>query len=299
VSFDLLQGEPLKIEGYWLASGILGVTGSAIFRVIESGADAVVTKSVGLNPRKGYPGPIITTSHGGLLNAVGLTNPGIDSFLDEIGPLKNSKIPIILSIFGNTIEEITRVAKRGMQANPAAIELNLSCPHAKIGLISHSPELTYDYVKAVNETVDCQVFAKITPNASEPVEVAKAAQQAGADAIVAVNTLRGMRIDIDQKRPVLGNNVGGLSGPPLFPVAVRCVYDLYQELSIPIIGVGGVSNWHDAVEMHLAGATAIQIGTALLTGFNVFKDIKQGVNAYLHREGFESVSSIIGLAGRG
>jgi dihydroorotate dehydrogenase (NAD+) catalytic subunit len=298
VSIELLQGEPLKIEGYWLASGILGVTGSILSRVIESGADAVVTKSIGLNPRKGYPGPIMTSSHGGLLNAVGLTNPGIDYFVEELSRLKESRLPIILSIFGNTVDEITEVAKKGAKANPAAIELNLSCPHAEIGLISHSPELTHDYVKGVKKAVDCQVFAKITPNASNPIEVAKAAQQAGADAIVAINTLRGMRIDIEQKRPVLGNKVGGLSGPPIFPVAVRCVYDLYQELSIPIIGVGGVSNWRDAIEMHLAGASAIQIGTALLSGFEVFKEIKQGVSEYLKQKGFENVGAIVGLAGR-
>jgi dihydroorotate dehydrogenase (NAD+) catalytic subunit len=288
----------LKIKGYWLASGILGVTGSIITRVVESGADAVVTKSIGLNPRKGYPGPILTTSHGGLLNAVGLTNPGIDNFVDELSCLHDSETPIILSIFGNTIEEITEVADKGMNAHPAAIELNLSCPHAEIGLISHSPELTYDYVKAVKDTVSCQVFAKITSNASNPVKVAVAAQRAGADAIVAINTVRGMRIDIDQKRPVLGNKVGGLSGPPIFPIAVRCVYDLYQELSIPIIGVGGVENWCDAIEMHLAGASAVQIGTALLNGFNVFNEIKNGVSEYLQREHYNNVAEIIGLAGR-
>jgi dihydroorotate dehydrogenase (NAD+) catalytic subunit len=288
----------LKIEGYWLASGILGVTGSMITRALQSGADAVVTKSIGLNPRKGYPGPVMTVSHGGLLNAVGLTNPGIDYFLEEISSLKDSEGSIILSIFGNTIEDITKVTQLGMRANPAAIELNLSCPHADIGLISHNPELTYDYVKAVKSAVDCQVFAKITANASDPVKVALAAQQAGADAIVAINTVRGMRIDINQKRPVLGNLVGGLSGPPIFPIAVRCVHDLYQKVSIPIIGVGGVANWRDAIEMHLAGASAIQIGTALLNGFEVFKEIKQGVYEYLQREGFRTTNDIVGLAGR-
>jgi dihydroorotate dehydrogenase (NAD+) catalytic subunit len=287
----------LKIEGYWLASGILGVTGSAITRVSKSGADAIVTKSIGAHPRQGYPGPVIATSHGGLLNAVGLTNPGIDSFIDELNLLKAVEVPIILSIFGNTTEEIIEVARKGMKANPAAIELNLSCPHAEIGLISHNPDLTHDYVQAVKDAVDCQVFVKITPNASDPVKVAVSAQDAGADAIVAINTVRGMRIDINQKRPVLGNKVGGFSGPPIFPIAVRCVYELYQELSIPIIGVGGVSNWRDAIEMHLAGASAIQIGTALLNGFEVFKEIKQGVDEYLQREGYATVNDIIGLAG--
>ena len=288
----------MKIEGYWLASGILGVTRSILNRVIESGADAVVTKSIGLEPREGYPGPVITTSHGGLLNAVGLTNPGIDNFVKEISSLENSKVPIILSIFGNSIEEITEVARRGMKVSPAAIELNLSCPHAEIGLIAHDSQLTHDYVKAVKDAVYCQVFAKITPNASDPIKIAKSAEEAGADAIVAINTVRGMRIDINQKRPVLGNKVGGLSGPPIFPIAVRCVYDLHQELSIPIIGVGGVENWRDAIEMHLAGASAIQIGTALLNGLDVFKEIKLGVSEYLQREGYSTIADIIGLAGR-
>jgi dihydroorotate dehydrogenase (NAD+) catalytic subunit len=142
------------------------------------------------------------------------------------------------------------------------------------------------------------VFVKITPNASDIIKVGEAAQDAGADAIVAINTVRGMRIDIDQKRPVLGNLVGGYSGPPIFPIAVRCVYDLYGALEIPIIGVGGVTTWEDAVEMHLAGARAIQIGTALLGGLDVFNGIKQGVQSYLERNEFATIDEIVGLAGR-
>jgi dihydroorotate dehydrogenase (NAD+) catalytic subunit len=288
----------LKIQGYWLASGILGVTASTMNRVIESGADAVVTKSIGPVPRKGHPGPVLTSSHGGLLNSVGLTNPGIDAFSDEMDILRSKKVPIVLSIFGNTIQEISEVARKGEAMKPHAIELNLSCPHAEIGQIAHDPEMTRKYVETVKDIVSCPVFAKLTPNASDIVAVGKAAEAAGADAVVAINTVRGMKIDIYQMRPVLGNNVGGFSGVPIFPVAVRCVYDLSQALTIPIIGVGGVATWEDAIEMHLAGASAIQIGTALIEGLEVFSKIKEGVKNYLNERNYSKISEIVGAAWR-
>ena len=157
-------GVKLKIEGYWLASGILGVTGSVMKRVGESGADAIVTKSIGRLPRKGHPGPVLTTSHGGLINAVGLTNPGIEAFEEEVSVLKKAGIPVILSVFGSSVKEVVEVAEIGHGFKPDAIELNLSCPHAEIAQIAHSPKLTSEYVTAVKESVDCQVFAKLTPN---------------------------------------------------------------------------------------------------------------------------------------
>lgn len=269
-----------------------------MIRVIEAGADAVVTKSIGPRPRKGHPGPVLTSSHGGLLNAVGLTNPGIDAFSDEMNLLRNKRIPVVLSIFGNTIDEIVEIARKGETMKPHAIELNLSCPHAEISQIAHDPDLTGKYVEAVKDTVDCSVFAKLTPNAADIVSVGKAAEEAGADAVVAVNTVRGMKIDIYQMRPVLGNRVGGLSGAPIFPVAVRCVYDLSQELNIPVIGVGGVANWQDAIEMHLAGASAIQIGTALIDGLDVFSKIKEGVKDYLKEMSISKTADIVGAAWR-
>jgi dihydroorotate dehydrogenase (NAD+) catalytic subunit len=292
-----INDEKLKIRGYWLASGILGVTASTMIRVIRSGADAVVTKSIGSNPRKGHTGPVLTASHGGLLNAVGLTNPGIDAFEDEMKLLNKANIPVILSIFGNTPEEIAQIVEKAVKMNPSAIELNLSCPHAEISQISHSPTLTFDFVKSAKDVTDIPIFAKLTPNASDYVAVGRAAQDAGADAIVAINTVRGMRIDILQQRPILGNTVGGLSGPPIFPIAVRCVYDLHNALTIPIIGVGGVSTWEDAVEMHLAGASAIQIGTAVMEDIEVFSKIKNGVHAYLKDRGHKSTDEIVGAAG--
>lgn len=274
------------------------MSGSVMNRVHKAGADAIVTKSIGPIPRKGHPGPVMISSHGSLINAVGLTNPGIEGFASEMRYLKREKVPVVLSIFGSSIEEIVNVARIGNEYGPDAIELNLSCPHAEIAQISHSPGLTFDYVSAVKDAVDCDVFAKITPNASDIISIGKAAEDAGADAIVAINTVRAMRIDIYQQRPILGNLVGGLSGPAIFPLAVRCIYDLYGALNIPIIGVGGVTTWQDAIEMHLAGARAIQIGTALLGGLDIFEKIKRGVEEYLEGMDHSSVSEIIGLAGR-
>ncbi|MBD3405466.1 MAG: dihydroorotate dehydrogenase [Candidatus Lokiarchaeota archaeon] len=291
-------GLAMKIEGYWLASGILGVTASIMKRVIRSGADAVVTKSIGPSPRIGHSGPILVSARGGLVNAVGLTNPGIDAFVEEVKMLKEDDIPVILSVFGNSPEEIGNVVTKGLDGKPDAFELNLSCPHAEIGLIAHSPELTYKYVHTVRDLTDLPIFAKITPNASDIVEVGLAAEKAGADAVVAINTLRGMRIDIYQHRPVLGNLVGGYSGPPILPVAIRCVYDLYNALDIPIIGVGGISTWQDAIEMHMAGASAIQIGSAVLGGMDVFASIKRGVLKFTKEKGFSLPSELVGLAGR-
>ncbi|MGY5860662.1 MAG: dihydroorotate dehydrogenase [Candidatus Thorarchaeota archaeon] len=287
----------MKIQGYWLASGVLGVTASTMLRALNSGADAVVTKSIGLEPRKGHHGPVLATSHGGLLNAVGLTNPGIDAFEDEMQILRKAKVPVVMSIFADSPEEIAIVVERAAKLGPSAIELNLSCPHAEISQISHSPVITAEYVRAVKEVIDLPVFAKLTPNATDYVSVGKAAEEAGADAIVAINTVRAMKIDIRQQRPVLGNRAGGLSGPPIFPIAVRCVYDLHNALTIPIIGVGGVSTWEDAVEMHLAGASAIQIGTAVMEDIEVFSKIKNGVQTYLKERGHKSTDEIIGAAG--
>ncbi|MGQ4911922.1 MAG: dihydroorotate dehydrogenase [Candidatus Thorarchaeota archaeon] len=288
----------MKIQGYWLASGILGVAASTMSRVIRSGADAVVTKSIGPVPRKGHPAPVVTYSHGGLLNAVGLTNPGIDNFADEMKTLKEEGVPVILSIFGSTLNEVAEVAEKASAMRPDAIELNLSCPHAEISQISHDPEMTHRYVSTVRNLISCPLYPKLTPNTSDIVAVARAAEDGGADAIVAINTVRGMKIDIQQMRPVLGNKVGGLSGPPVFPIAVRCVYEISRAVSVPVIGVGGVSSWEDAIEMHLAGASAIQIGTALMTNMDIFSEIKAGVNQYLKDHDIKEVSEIVGVAWR-
>jgi len=286
----------LKIKGLWLAAGILGVSGAILKRVAEAGADAVITKSLGMIPREGYPTPIIASFDNSLINAVGLTNPGIHNFIGEIKIAKEGQKPVIVSIFGSDEEEFAKIAKIAENAGADAIELNVSCPHAKVSQIGQSAELTYEVTKAVKSKIQIPVIVKLTPNVTDIVEIAQAAEEAGADAITAINTIKAIAIDIYLKKPILGNKFGGLSGPAIFPIALRNVYDIYENINIPIIGSGGVTDWKTAIAMHLAGASAIQIGTALLDGLDIFERIKSGIKEYLSKEGFRDVSEIVGLA---
>jgi len=181
----------------------------------------------------------------------------------------------------------------------AAVELNLSCPHAKgLGMeIGVDPAAVRRIVREVKQTVKIPVLAKLTPNTHRLTEVGKAVEEAGGDGIVAINTLRAMVISVEAKRPILSNKVGGLSGPAVRSIGVRCVYELYEAVEIPIIGVGGVESWRDAAEYMMAGATAVQIGSAIgRKGLSVFKVIVQGLQEYLEREGLENIGDIVGVA---
>jgi len=282
-----------------LASGILGLSGLTLKRVVDAGAGAVVTKSVGLEPREGYPNPTVVQAECGLLNAVGLPNPGVHYFSQEIREAKKLGVPIIVSVYSFSSEEFAEVAKAATEAGADAIELNVSCPHVeKTGAeIGQSPQLVAEIVKKVKDGVDRPVFAKLTPNVANIAEVAKAATEAGADAITAINTVKAMAIDVETARPILANKIGGLSGTAIKPIAVRCVYEVYREVDVPVIGCGGISTWRDAVEFILAGASAVQIGTAIaFNGLDVFKSVTKGVDAYLKKRGFRSVKEIVGLS---
>ena len=284
-----------------LASGILGLSGLTLKRVVDAGAGAVVTKSVGLEPREGYPNPTVVQAECGLLNAVGLPNPGVHYFSEEIREAKELGVPIIVSVYGFSSEEFAEAARVAVEAGADAIELNVSCPHVeKTGVeIGQSPRLVAEIVKKVKGRVDKPVFAKLTPNVADIAKVAKAAAEAGADAITAINTVRAMIIDVETTRPILANKVGGLSGAAIKPIAVRCVYEVYREVDVPVIGCGGISTWRDAVEFMLAGASAVQIGTAIaFNGLDVFKSVTKGVGAYLKKRGFRSVKEIVGLSHR-
>lgn len=287
-----------------LAAGILGMTSASLREVMDSGVGAVVTKSVGLVSREGYPNPTVVQVSCGLLNAMGLPNPGIDVFREEIREVKQGGVgvPLIVSVFGFSASEFVRVARVAVRAGADALELNVSCPHieeagAEIG---RNPRLVAEVVREVKNSVRVPVFVKLTPNVGDIVEVARAAVKAGADGLTAVNTLRAMAIDVETMRPVLANRVGGLSGPAVKPVAVRCVYEIYREFSdVPIVGCGGITSWQDAVEFMLAGASAVQVGTAVaLKGLGVFRSINRGIRLYLKRKGFRSVKEIVGLAHR-
>jgi len=286
-----------------LAAGILGLSGASLREVIENGAGAVVTKSVGLKPRQGYPNPTVVQVSPSLLNAMGLPNAGIQDFVEEIREVKQFRVdvPIIVSIYGFSAEEFAKVARVAQKAGSDAIELNVSCPHVKKtgSEIGQSPSLVAEVVEKVKAVVKKPVILKLTPNVADVADVAKTGVKAGADAITAINTVKAMKIDVETAQPVLANKIGGLSGPAIKPVAVRCVYEIYEAVDVPVIGCGGVTTWQDAVEFMLAGASAIQIGTAIASkGLGVFKSVTRGIDSYLRRKGFRSVKDIVGLSHR-
>lgn len=285
-----------------LASGILGYATETLERIVEGGAGAVVTKSVGITPREGYANPTIVQTNCGLINAMGLPNPGIDEFVKEIREAKNTlNVPLIVSVYGFAAEEYAKVAKKAMNAGADAVELNVSCPHVKEtgSEIGQNPKILTEVVEKVKAVVDKPVFVKLSPNVTSIAETAEAVVKAGADAITAINTVKAMAIDTETAMPILSNKIGGLSGPAMKPIAIRCVYEIYEHVKVPIIGCGGIVNWRDAVEFLLAGASAVQIGTAVAQkGPSVFRAVTRGINVYLRKKGFESVNEIVGLSHR-
>jgi len=268
-----------------LASGILGSTGASLGRALRAGAGGVVTKSVGPNVRKGHPGPnvFVDDSEEYALNAVGLSNPS-EGFTEEV---EKPDGPLVVSIFGGTGDEFADLA-RTFEPYADAFELNVSCPHAEgYGVdIGADPDLTRRVTSAVDEAVDVPVWVKLTPNVNDIARIGVAAQDGGADAVVATNTLSAMAIDVESGYPILGNAHGGMSGKALKPVAVRCVYDLYEAVDVPVIGVGGVSCAEDAAEYTLAGARAVEVGTAVWEdGVELLGEIGEGIDEYRDERG--------------
>ncbi len=253
-----------------LAAGILGTTGASLARMLESGAGGAVTKSIGPYPCAGHPGPCVVEVDAGVLNAMGLPNPSHE-FVDEIAPLAGK--PVIASIYGGSPAEFRTVAG-WFAGQVAAFELNVSCPHAAGygAALGSDPRMVEKCTRAVND-IGVPVWVKLTPNVTDIAACGRAAEQGGASAIVAINTLKAMRISPELRRPVLGNRFGGLSGKAIFPIAVRCVYELYEACSIPIIGCGGISSARDVLEMMMAGAAAVEIGTAVKDDPRIFGKI--------------------------
>ncbi|MEM2947681.1 MAG: dihydroorotate dehydrogenase [Candidatus Bathyarchaeia archaeon] len=284
-----------------LASGILGYSAQTLKSIVDGGAAAIVTKSVGLKPRKGYANPTVVQISCGLINAMGLPNPGIEEFAKDVREAKAViEVPLIVSVYGFSAEEYAIVAEKAVKVGADAVELNVSCPHVKEtgAEIGQKPEVLAEVVRKVKSAVNKPVFVKLSPNVTDIGEIAEAAVRAGADAITAINTVKAMAINVETAKPVLSNRKGGLSGPAIKPLAVRCVYEIYERgIKAPIIGCGGISGWRDAVEFMLAGATAVQIGTAIaIKGQDVFRAVTRGIKAYLKRKGFGSVTEIVGLA---
>jgi dihydroorotate dehydrogenase (NAD+) catalytic subunit len=285
-----------------LASGILGYSPESLQRIAEAGAGAVVTKSVGLMPRMGYPNPTVVQANCGIINAMGLPNPGIAEYASEISFTKTViQVPLIVSVYGYSAEEYAEVAKAATEAGADAVELNVSCPHVKEtgSEIGQNPKLLTQVIRQVKAATSKPVIVKLSPNVTDIVEVAQAASAAGADALTAVNTVRAIAIDAETALPVLSNTRGGLSGPAIKPIALRAVYDICEQVNTPIIGCGGVTTWQDAVEFLLAGASAVQIGTAIAQKDPaVFKAVNRGVTAYLKKKKLRSVKEIVGQAHR-
>jgi dihydroorotate dehydrogenase (NAD+) catalytic subunit len=285
-----------------LASGILGYSAETLETIVKGGAGAVVTKSVGLKPRNGYANPTVVQISCGLINAMGLPNPGIDEFVKEIRQAKTVlNVPLITSVYGYSEEEYATVAKKAANAGADAVELNVSCPHVREtgSEIGQNPKILAEVVAKVKAVMDKPVFVKLSPNVTNIVEIAEAAVKAGADALTAINTVKAMAIDTEIAMPILSNKTGGLSGPTIKPIAVRCVYEIHEQVKVPIVGCGGIADWRDAVEFLLAGASAVQIGTAIaLKGPGVFKSVARGIEAYLKKKRFGSVEEIVGLSHR-
>jgi dihydroorotate dehydrogenase (NAD+) catalytic subunit len=288
----------LKLENpIILAAGVLGTTGSSLKRMADFGAGAVVTKSIGSEPKEGHPNPTMVKLDCGFLNAMGLPNPSYKDFLDELAVAKLGGIPVIASVFGAHPDEFAEIINGLPGAD--AYELNVSCPHASGygAVVGTDPLLVEEITRAAKNTTKAPVWVKLTPNVTDIIEIGVAAQKGGADAVVAINTVRGMAVDIYSGYPILGNIYGGLSGQAIRPVAVKCVYDLYKALEIPIIGVGGVGSWQDVVEMMMAGASAVQIGSAVYNDINIFNLICAGLSTYLSDSNY-TLHDIIGLSYR-
>ena len=282
-----------------LASGILGTSGSSLRRVAESGAGAVVTKSIGKVAREGHRNPSVIKIEQGYLNAIGLANPGIENFKEEIGIARQGNVPVIGSVYGFSIHEFVEVAKAMQSYGADAIELNLSCPNvAKAGAFySQNEELAYEVVKEVKKSVSFPVIVKLSIHTKDIVSVAKACEEAKCDAITAINTIKAMKIDTKIKMPVLGNKIGGLSGACIKPVALAAVYEIVKEVKVPVIGCGGISSGEDAVEFFLAGARAVQIGSAVAErGVSIFRKVCGEILSYLEENNYEHIGEIMGIA---
>ena len=280
-----------------LASGILGISLEVFARLYKDGAGALVTKSLSKEPWEGYDNPTIIGVKSGYLNAVGLSNPGAPYFAKMIS--SNTTVPIIVSLVGSVEEDFTFMIKQFENVKILGYELNLSCPHVeKVGLeVGDDPNLVRKIVKSVKSHSKVPVIAKVGLGSLDYLETVRAACESGIDAITAINTVRAMGIDVETTRPLLSNKIGGLSGSAIKPIAIRCVYEISSKFDIPVIGCGGVSDWEDAVEFILAGASAIQVGSAIGEKWiGVFSEINNGISKYMEKKGFSKIKEMVGIA---
>ncbi len=259
---------------------------------------AIVVKGISLQPRAGNPPPRLVETSSGMINAIGLENVGADKFISVKLPyLRRFDVPIIVNIFGNTIEEYAELAAR-LDAAPgiAAIEINVSCPNVKRGgmVFGTDPKMTAKVVAAVRRATSLPIITKLTPNVTGIGEIARAAEGAGSDILSCINTVAAMAVDVFSRRPRLANIFGGLSGPAVKPIALRCVYEVTRAVKCPVIGIGGIGGATDALEFLLIGARAVQVGTANFVNPAVCAEIIEGMERFLKVEGLPAISDYIG-----
>jgi dihydroorotate dehydrogenase (NAD+) catalytic subunit len=288
-----------------LTSGVLGLSHEIMGRVARAGAGGVTTKSCSLKPRPGYPNPTILDWGPGLINAVGLSNPGVEVMVEEIRAAKEELaplgVPVIASIFAETIYDFGTVARFISEAQPDLIEVNISCPNIDDRyrqMFAANPYVAGQVTRRVKQNTDIPVLVKLSPNVTDVAEIALAVVEAGADGITAINSLGpGLILDIETCRPVLAHGTGGVSGPAARPIAVRCVRDICQAVDVPVVAVGGVTTGRDAVEMTLVGATAVGIGSAVYyRGMAVFRQVCEELRDYMERHGYGALEAFRGRA---
>jgi dihydroorotate dehydrogenase (NAD+) catalytic subunit len=281
-----------------LASGILGISQSIFERLYDENIGAVVTKSISVNPMKGYSNPtIIPLGGGSYLNAVGLSNPGVAAFSKELS--ENRNIPIMISLVGSSEKEFSKMVKVFDSLKIIGYEINLSCPHvSKMGMeVGDDPEAVNKIVRAVRMNTNKPISVKVGVGSIDVVELARVAIEAGANIITAINTLRAMSIDVETMMPILSNLIGGLSGNAIKPIGIRCVYEISKKLQVPVIGCGGVSSWQDVIEYMIVGASAVQIGSILgSSGPKIFNHITKDLRKYVEKKGLRNISELIGIA---
>jgi dihydroorotate dehydrogenase (NAD+) catalytic subunit len=288
-----------------LASGVLGLSHAVLGRVARSGAGAVTTKSCSLKPRSGYPNPTILHWGPGLINAVGLSNPGVEVMVEEIQAAKSVLeplgVPVIASIFADTIYDFGTITRFISEAEPDIIEVNVSCPNLDDRyqqMFAADPYVSAQVTRRVKRYTDVPVLVKLSPNVTNIGKIAEAVVEAGADGITAINSVGpGLILDVETRRPVLAHGTGGLSGPGIRPIAVRCVHDICRAVDVPVVATGGVSSGRDIVEMLLVGATAVSIGSAIQRrGISVFEEACGELRAYMREHGHDSLASVRGTA---
>jgi len=283
-----------------LSSGILGLDWRLMKRALDSGAGAVLTKSLTLAPRKGFPNPTLVEVRCGLLNAMGIPNPGIGNFSSEVERLKGIGAVVIVSVAGSSPGEYAEAAGLAEEAGADAVEANVSCPHVSgVAEIGQDPDALRGVVAEMKGALKVPIIVKLSPNVTDIGGMARVAEEAGADAISAINTVKGLAIDIYAKRPILSAGAGGLSGPAIKPIALRCVYEVRRSVGLPIIGCGGILDWVDAIEFLMAGANALGVGSAVYyKDLSAFREILDGMEEFMRENGYGSIGELIGLAHR-